>query len=48
MQKVEHNLSSCQPMKTEILVDFMSQAYQRKLGELMKKDDRLTFEDTVY
>jgi len=24
MQKVEHNLSSCQPMKTEILVDFMS------------------------
>lgn len=27
MQKVEHNLSNHKPMKTELLTDFMAQAY---------------------
>ena len=35
-------------METNLLIDFMATAYQRKLTELMKKDDLLTFEDTVY
>ena len=36
-------------MKNDIVVDFMAQAYSKKLEEIMKKDDtNMTFEDTGY